>query len=144
MDKANKAAKAPSKSAKAPIGHGVGRRKRAVARVWLKRGSGNIRVNGKDYKDYFDIALSRTEASQPFTVFTSSDKYDVEVNVNGGGVRSQAGAVSLGIARALVDHDASYRAIAREYRLLTRDPREKERKKPGQRGARRKFQFVKR
>jgi len=125
------------------VSHGVGRRKRAVARVWLRRGKGGIKVNGKDFKEYFDIDVNRQEAHMTFNVMKVVN-YDADVNVYGGGVNSQAEAVKLGIARALVDHNADLKADMRKWRLLTVDSRVKERKKYGQRGARRKFQFVKR
>jgi len=132
-----------SKAKTSVLGHGVGRRKRSVARAWLKRGKGSIRVNGKDAKDYFDIEYNRSEVYIPFKLL-SVNNYDVNVNVYGGGVNSQASAIKLGISRALVDHDFSVKIDLRKLRLLTVDSRVKERKKYGQKGARRKFQFVKR
>ncbi|HEY5234923.1 MAG TPA: 30S ribosomal protein S9 [Rhabdochlamydiaceae bacterium] len=126
-----------------PLAHGVGRRKKAIARVWLRRGRGTIIVNGKDFKDYFDTDLARIAASMPFQVL-SLNTYDVEANVIGGGKPGQADAVKLGISRALVSSDESYRRVLREHGLLTVDSRVKERKKYGQKAARRKFQFVKR
>lgn len=128
---------------KPSLAHGVGRRKKAIARVWLKRGSGNIIVNGKEHKSYFDTNLAQLNAEMPFRVL-SLNTYDVEANVNGGGLSGQADAVKLGIARALVASDESYKSKLREYGLLTVDSRVKERKKYGQKAARRKFQFVKR
>jgi len=125
------------------VAHGVGRRKRAVARVWLRRGSGKIVVNGKDYKKYFDTDLNVDQAHIPFKIVKVTS-YDADINVNGGGVNSQAEAVKLGISRALVEHDSSVRPELKKYHLLTVDSRVKERKKYGQKGARRKFQFVKR
>jgi len=127
-----------------PLGHGVGRRKSSVARVWLKRGSGKITVNGKEYTEYFTVDVAQMAARKPFEVLPQSKQYDVHANVVGGGFRSQAGAVMLGIARAFVDHDAEVKPALKKFRLLTVDSRNKERKKYGQRGARRKFQFVKR
>lgn len=127
-----------------PLGHGVGRRKNAVARVWLRRGKGQIIVNGKDVNDYFDTEHNRNQANLAFKVIPVSANYSAEINVVGGGVVSQAEAVKLGIARAMVEMDETMRAAYRPFRLLTVDSRVKERKKYGQRGARRKFQFVKR
>jgi len=132
-----------TKSANSPLAQGVGRRKRAVARVWLRRGSGKLRINGKDVTEYFDTPETRLDASSPLTVKQSSH-YDFVVNVDGGGNCSQAGAIKMGIARALVMADESTRPELKKRGMLTRDPREVERKKPGQPGARRKFQFVKR
>lgn len=127
-----------------PLAQSVGRRKASVARVWLRRGKGNILVNGKDYMEYFDTDVSRLEAVKPFTIIPVIHEYDIHANVVGGGMRGQAGAVKLGIARALVSLDEKLRPTLREHGLLTVDARRKERKKYGQRGARRKFQFVKR
>lgn len=131
------------KSAGLPLGHGVGRRKSSVARVWLRRGTGKIVVNGKDHTQYFDTDITRMDASRPFAVVPNAG-YDVEANVEGGGVYSQAGAVRLGIARAMVELNEEIRTALRAEGLLTCDSRVKERKKPGQKAARRKFQFVKR
>lgn len=127
-----------------PVAHGVGRRKASIARVWLRRGSGKIQVNGKDYADYFDVEVARLDASSPVRSVPAASHYDVEVNVVGGGSIAQAGAVKLGIARALLETDEQLRASLREHKLLTVDSRVKERKKYGQKAARRKFQFVKR
>lgn len=124
--------------------HGVGRRKRAVARVWMKTGKGDITVNGKDYKQYFDTHNSRLKIEQPFKVTGQNSKFDVSVNIFGGGMRGQADAVKLGISRALLACDETFRKILRQHKLLTVDSRVKERKKYGQKGARAKFQFVKR
>lgn len=126
-----------------PIAHGTGRRKSAVARVWLRRGRGNISVNGKPANDYFDTDFNRSQILFPLS-FVKNVQYDVDVNVHGGGVNAQADATKLGIARALVASDDSMRSGLKKYHLLTVDSRVKERKKYGQRGARRKFQFVKR
>lgn len=132
-------------AAKLPMAHGVGRRKSAVARVWLRKGSGKIVVNGKDYTQYFDTAISRMEASTPLNVCKDVVVgLDFEVNVNGSGLPAQAGAVKLGISRALVSFNEELRPTLRQFGLLTVDSRLKERKKYGQKAARRKFQFVKR
>jgi len=137
-------AQAKAKVGSKPLGHGVGRRKSAVARVWLKRGSGKIVVNGKDYVEYFTVGVSQMAVQKPFEVHPQSSQFDAHANVAGGGFRSQAGAVMLGIARAFLDNDADIKPIFKKDKLLTVDSRNKERKKYGQRGARRKFQFVKR
>ncbi len=139
-----KSKKAAKPAPVAPIAHGVGRRKAAVARVWLKNGSGNIVVNGKDFKEYFDTEVNRIEASAVFTLIPASKSLDVDINVYGGGVNAQAGAVKLGIARAMVEADGTIRPALRAEKMLTVDSRVKERKKYGQKAARRKFQFVKR
>lgn len=136
---------ASSKSGNKPLAHGVGRRKSAIARVWLKRGKGNIAVNQKNYENYFDTEITRINASMPFLVYPqAANFYDVEVNVNGGGLSCQADAVKLGISRALLEVNEDLRSLLKENGLLTVDSRVKERKKYGQKAARRKFQFVKR
>ncbi|EKD23222.1 MAG: 30S ribosomal protein S9 [uncultured bacterium] len=138
----SKVKKAASKAGQV-VSHGVGRRKSSVARAWLRRGKGLINVNGKDFTEYFDTEYNREQACLPFEVMKIVN-YDVDVNISGGGVNSQAGAVKLAIARALVENDPEMRAAMREFRFLSCDPRVKERKKFGQKAARRKFQFVKR
>ena len=140
---AAKTVKSAAKTKKQVVSHGVGRRKRSVARVWLRRGNGAITVNGKDFKEYFDTEVNRSEAGLTFKVMNVVN-YDADINVYGGGVNSQAEAVKLGVARALVEHNPDCRPDMRKWRLLSVDSRVKERKKYGQRGARRKFQFVKR
>jgi small subunit ribosomal protein S9 len=124
--------------------HGVGRRKSSVARVWLKPGKGEFVVNKRNSNEYFTTEITRKDIKIPFDVSGLNGKFDVLVNVVGGGVCSQAGAVRLGVARALLSSDESLRKIFRRSDLLTVDSRVKERKKPGQKGARAKFQFVKR
>ena len=126
-----------------PLSHGVGRRKKAIARIWLKRGRGNVIVNGKDYREYFDTSITQNIAVTAFRIL-SLNVYDVEANVSGGGLTGQADAIKLGIARALSASDESYKKKLRDNGLLTVDARVKERKKYGQKAARRKFQFVKR
>ncbi len=123
---------------------GTGRRKTSVARVRLATGSGKITVNGRPFDHYFPMETLRTTASQPLTVTGTSEKLDVRVNVTGGGPNGQAGAVRHGIARALLQFDANLRPQLKAEGLLTRDPRMKERKKYGQPGARKRFQFSKR
>jgi small subunit ribosomal protein S9 len=123
---------------------GTGRRKTAVARVYLRQGNGKITVNGKDVDSYFKNPGLTYVVKQPLDVTDSLGKYDVVVNVKGGGPTGQAGACRHGIARALVGYDENNRQSLRSNGFLTRDPRMVERKKYGQRGARRKFQFSKR
>lgn len=122
----------------------VGRRKSAVARVWLRKGQGGVAINSMKCADYFPTEETRTNAVKSLIVCDALVKYDIIVNVYGGGKCAQSDAVRLGIARALVKENDSFRALLRENGFLTVDPRNKERKKPGQKGARRKFQFVKR
>ncbi len=124
--------------------HGVGRRKSAIARVWLKPGKGSIVVNGVDVAEYFDTNTAVQSATLPLQVTQLSKKYDVKVNLTGGGKVGQSDAMKLGVARALVSTNEELRSLLREHGLLTVDARVKERKKYGQRGARAKFQFVKR
>ncbi len=128
----------------APVAHGVGRRKKTVARVWLRKGNGKMTVNGRDYTEYFDTPFVRLNAMTTFRVCEQAKNYDVEVNICGGGISAQSDAVKLGVARALVSIDEQLKPELRQNGLLTVDSRVKERKKYGQRGARRKFQFVKR
>lgn len=127
------------------LGHGVGRRKCSVARVYLREGNGKITVNGKPVDEYFVDAISVFTVKQPLEATQTADKYDVVINVYGGGIKGQAGACRHGIARALCDEDnEAYRSILHTAGFMTRDPRMVERKKYGQRGARRRFQFSKR
>lgn len=141
-------ASTPKKVKKAPkkpvISHGVGRRKKSVARAWLSHGDGTITVNGKRHTDYFDTDVMRTAAAMPFHVVPAGSLYDVHVLVQGGGKQGQADAVKLGIARAMVELDAAIKPDLRKHGLLTVDARVKERKKYGRKAARRAFQFVKR
>jgi small subunit ribosomal protein S9 len=124
--------------------HGLGRRKTSVARVWLKPGNGTWTVNGRTFEDYFPRPSHQTWAEEPLVATAKKGQFDVKVNVDGGGQTGQAGAVRLGIARALIKYDEELRLALREKRMLTRDPREVERKKPGRPGARKRFQFSKR
>ncbi|RZK56922.1 MAG: 30S ribosomal protein S9 [Pedobacter sp.] len=121
-----------------------GRRKTAVARIYLKDGSGTITVNGKDHKEYFPTLPLQYIVNQSLEVSESTGKYDVTVNVNGGGVKGQAEAVRLAIAKAIVELDAEKKPALRAKGLMTRDMRMVERKKPGRKKARKKFQFSKR
>ena len=123
---------------------GTGRRKTAVARVRLATGSGKITVNGRAFEVYFPLDTLRSTASQPLTVTATGDKVDVRVNVAGGGPNGQAGAVRHGISRALLKFDAALRPALKAEGFLTRDPRMRERKKYGQPGERKRFQFSKR
>ncbi|MDR2511398.1 MAG: 30S ribosomal protein S9 [Bacteroidales bacterium] len=128
----------------------LGRRKTAVARVYLKNGKGSINVNGKDYKEYFSTSIMQYVAKQALEVAGSTDKYDVYANITGGGIKGQAEALRLGIAKALVEDqkdDEQRVALKKELRkhgLMTRDNRMVERKKPGRPKARKRFQFSKR
>ena len=127
-----------------PTSIAVGRRKDAVARVKLSDGSGKITVNKKEFEKYFPLEMQRGEVMRPFTVTDTIGRYDVAVNVRGVGMTGQAGAVKLGIARSLVALDEDMRTSLRGAGLLTRDPRMVERKKYGQKKARKRFQFSKR
>jgi len=122
----------------------TGRRKRAVARVFLRPGKGQITVNGREMEEYFTTPMARALVRQPLLATECSDKFDVLILSDGGGVVGQAGAVRLGIARALVEFNAELRGKLKNLGFLTRDPRQHERKKYGQKGARRRFQFSKR
>lgn len=123
---------------------GTGRRKTSVARVRISAGTGKIQVNGRTFEVYFPLESQRMAVQQPFVTTATSGKYDVSINVAGGGPVGQAGAVRHGIARALIEADAALRPLLKADGLLTRDPRMKERKKYGQPGARKRFQFSKR
>jgi small subunit ribosomal protein S9 len=130
--------------AKSPHHLGTGRRKSSVARVRLAAGTGKILINGRSFENYFPMESLRMVAAQPLTVTGSSDKFDAQITVSGGGPTGQAGAVRHGIARALLTVDANLRPVLKAEGLLTRDPRMKERKKYGQPGARKRFQYSKR
>ena len=124
--------------------YGTGRRKTATARVFLRPGTGNVTVNDKILEQYFFDETHRMIVKQPLQASDTLSKFDLIVNVEGGGMRGQAGAVQHGIARALVDFSAELRQVLKKAGFLTRDPRMKERKKYGQPGARKRFQFSKR
>ncbi|MDP4285022.1 MAG: 30S ribosomal protein S9 [Bacteroidota bacterium] len=122
----------------------VGRRKQAITRVFLSKGDGNITINGKDYKTYFPLVYLQNQVEAPLKTIESADKFDITVNATGGGVKGQAEAIKLGIARALLQVNPEFRPTLKEAGLLTRDPRSVERKKPGKKKARKSFQFSKR
>ena len=124
--------------------HTIGRRKASVARIYMSKGKGNITVNGKDFKEYFPVDTMQFKLEQPFKISDLVGKYDVKVNVNGGGNTGQVEAIRLAISRALCELDAENRPALKSDGLLTRDSRVVERKKPGQKKARKKFQWVKR
>jgi len=122
----------------------VGRRKAAVARAIIKAGNGNITVNGKDYKEFFSLVYLQNKVEAPLNTSESAGKFDIEINVNGGGVKGQAEAISLAIARALIIDNPEKRGSLKKAKLLRRDARKVERKKTGLRKARKKEQFSKR
>lgn len=124
--------------------YGTGRRKCAIARVWLKPGSGQIVINGRDFKEYLGRPVLEILVNSPFVQTQTEGRFDITATTKGGGISGQAGAVRLGIARALVELDENLRKPLRTGGMLTRDPRVKERKKYGRKKARRGFQFVKR
>jgi len=124
--------------------HTIGRRKASVARLYITEGKGNFVINGKDYKEYFPLETLQFKIHQAFKVVELDGKYDIKVNVHGGGINGQADAIKLAIARSLCEIDAENRPALKAEGLLTRDPRVVERKKPGQKKARKKFQWVKR
>jgi small subunit ribosomal protein S9 len=122
----------------------VGRRKEAVTRVFLSKGDGKITINNKDYKVYFPLVYLQNQVELPLKTIEASDKFDVKINAKGGGVKGQAEASKLGIARALIAQNPELRPVLKSAGLLTRDPRGVERKKPGRKKARKSFQFSKR
>ncbi len=124
--------------------YGTGRRKTSIARVYLTPGTGEIKINKRDINDYFGLETLRTIVRQPLVATETADKFDVMVNVIGGGTTGQAGAVRHGISRALLKADGDFRPVLKKAGFLTRDPRMKERKKPGLKAARRAPQFSKR
>lgn len=126
------------------IFNATGRRKTSVARAFLKPGSGKITVNGRSLEDYFPVQVQRDEAIKALALTDNLGKFDIQINVHGGGTTGQSGAIRLAIARAIVEYDENTRPTLRKAGLLTRDPRMVERKKFGRRKARRRFQFSKR
>ena len=124
--------------------HTIGRRKSAVARIYMSKGKGNITVNNRESDKYFTTATLLYKLNQPFSLVKMEGKFDVKVNVNGGGITGQVEAIRLAISRALCQHDPENRSALKVEGLMSRDPRMVERKKPGQKKARKKFQFSKR
>jgi small subunit ribosomal protein S9 len=124
--------------------YATGKRKNAIARTWLKPGNGEILINNRPVEDYFPIETMRTDLAEPFKITNTQDAYAVKVNVQGGGIAGQAGAVRHGITKALILADPDLRLPLKKAGFVKRDPRVKERKKYGQRGARARFQFSKR
>lgn len=127
-----------------PLKTATGRRKTAIARVFITEGSGSITVNGRDFEEYFPTVALQNQILFPLALTNSRQTYDFKVNASGGGCTGQVGAVRLGIARALIGVNPELRGVLKENGLLTRDSRAKERKKPGRPGARKRFQFSKR
>ena len=124
--------------------YATGRRKKSIAKIWLKKGSGNIYVNGKEFQKYFVSVNHKMQITRPFEVINKATEYDVRCSVKGGGHTGQAGAMVHGISRALLLFDAEFKPTLRKEKLTTRDSRAVERKKPGRKKARRSFQFSKR
>ena len=124
--------------------HTIGRRKTSVARIYLSKGKDNVTVNGKDYKEYFPTTTQQYKVMQPINLTNNTGKYDVSVNVYGGGITGQVEAIRLAISRALSEMSDDNKSALKKLGLLTRDPRMSERKKFGQKKARKKFQFSKR
>ena len=124
--------------------HAVGKRKTSIARVWMKPGSGKISINSRPIEEYIRIESGRNLVLQPLMITETNGKYDISVNVKGGGMIGQAGAIRHGISRVLVEMNPEFRLPLKKAELLTRDPRMKERKKYGQPGARARFQYSKR
>ncbi|MFD2919128.1 30S ribosomal protein S9 [Terrimonas rubra] len=124
--------------------NGVGRRKESVTRVFISKGSGNITVNDKDYKQYFQLVYLQNQVERPLKTIEAADKFDVKINATGGGVKGQAEAAMLGISRVLVEINPEFRPALKAAGLLKRDPRSVERKKFGHKKARRSYQFSKR
>jgi len=124
--------------------HKIGRRKASIARIYLSKGSGDVKINNKDLNNYFSTDGLKSKINLPFIVTETLGKYDVSVNVSGGGNTGQADAIKLAVSRALCDVNEEYRPLLKREGLLTRDSRVVERKKPGQKKARKKFQWVKR
>lgn len=122
----------------------LGRRKTSVARVYLSEGKGKIIINGRTFEEYVPIAIHRYKINRPFELTETTGKYDLKINVKGGGINGQVDAIRLAICRGLVKIDENYKPVLKAESLMTRDPRMVERKKPGQPKARKKFQFSKR
>lgn len=126
------------------LNYATGKRKNAIARTWIKPGTGDITVNGRPADEYFTVSTARTILRQPLALTNNLDAFDIKVDVHGGGISGQAGAVRHGITKALIHFDPDLRPALKKAGFVKRDPREKERKKYGQKGARARFQFSKR
>ncbi|RJQ70960.1 MAG: 30S ribosomal protein S9 [Desulfobacteraceae bacterium] len=124
--------------------YATGKRKSAIARTWIMPGKGEISINGRSLEDYFRVYTAKTIITQPLMLTNNRDKFDIKIKVLGGGILGQAGAIRHGITKALIAYDADLRSILKKAGFVRRDPREKERKKYGQKGARARFQFSKR
>ncbi|MBT8340710.1 MAG: 30S ribosomal protein S9 [Desulfatitalea sp.] len=124
--------------------YATGKRKNAIARTWITPGKGEISINGRTLEDYFRVYTAKTIIQQPLMLTNTKDKFDITIKVLGGGVIGQAGAIRHGITKALIEFDAELRPALKKAGFVRRDPREKERKKYGQKGARARFQFSKR
>ena len=124
--------------------YATGKRKSAIARTWLTSGSGQVSINNRPLEDYFKVESARTMMLEPFRLTNTQGSYDIKIRVQGGGITGQAGAIRLGITRALMIVNPEFRSPLKKAGFVKRDPREKERKKYGQRGARARFQFSKR
>ena len=124
--------------------YATGKRKNAIARTWIAPGKGDITINGRTLEDYFRVYTAKTIISQPLVLTNNQDKFDISIKVSGGGIMGQAGAIRHGITKALIEFDAELRPALKKAGFVRRDPREKERKKYGQKGARARFQFSKR
>ena len=122
----------------------LGRRKKAIARIYIQDGKGEIKINGRDLKEYFPTSILQYVVQQPFQLTNTESKYDLKVNLDGGGITRQREALRLAISRALIKIEPEHRAVLKANGMLRRDPRMVERKKPGQKKARKKFQFSKR
>jgi small subunit ribosomal protein S9 len=126
------------------IYYATGKRKSAIARTWITPGKGEISINGRPLEDYFTFYSAKTIITQPLLLTNNRDKFDIRIKVLGGGILGQAGAIRHGITKALIDFDGDLRPVLKKAGFVRRDPREKERKKYGQKGARARFQFSKR
>jgi len=124
--------------------YATGKRKNAIARTWIKPGNGDININGRTLEDYFKVYTAKTIISQPLLLTNNQDKFDIKIKVVGGGIMGQAGAIRHGITKALMEFDPDLRSALKRAGFVRRDPRQKERKKYGQKGARARFQFSKR
>ncbi|MBI5062893.1 MAG: 30S ribosomal protein S9 [Desulfatitalea sp.] len=124
--------------------YATGKRKNAIARTWITPGKGDISINGRTLEDYFRVYTAKTIITQPLMLTNNREKFDIKIKVLGGGIIGQAGAIRHGITKALIAYDAELRSVLKKAGFVRRDPREKERQKYGQKGARARFQFSKR